>query len=122
MPNPTNAFKFTDQMDPKDNVDFLLTLNGVGGILETGETIASYTLALRPEASALGLTIGTATYAPSNPTTAQILFWLTVDPTFQANAAFDGSGVILGVEVTVTTSSNPARVRQRTVAIQVAQQ
>lgn len=122
MPIPINAFKFTDPMDPKDNIDFLLSLSGVGGILEAGETIASYTLALRPESTALGLTIGTGSYAPSNPTASQILFWLSVDPTFQANTSYDGAGVILGVEVTITTTSTPARVRQRTVAIQVAQQ
>lgn len=122
MPLPTNAFKFTDPMDPYDQVDFLLTLDGAGGLLETGETVASYTLALRAEAAALGLTIGTAAYAPTQPIATQIRFWLNVDVSFIANTAFDGAGAILGVEVSVTTNSNPARKRQRTVAVQVAQQ
>lgn len=122
MALPTNTFKFTDPMDPKDRVDFLLNLSGVGGMLETGETVATYTLTMRSEGVALGVSIGVTTYAPSQPTTSSILFWVEVDSTNWSNVAFDGTGTTVGIEVDITTNSTPARRRQRTVAIQVAQQ
>lgn len=122
MPLPPNAILFDDPMDPYDRVDFLLTLDGADGMLEAGEGVASYTLTLLAEATALGLTIGTAAYAPSQPNAQSLRFYLEVDSGFQANAAFDGDGVTLGLELSITTDSTPARRRQRTIGVKVAQQ
>lgn len=121
MPNPANAKKFEDPMDPKDRVEFLVNLDGPTGLLETGETVASYTLTPSPEAVALGMQIGTGTYAPSQPTPTQILFWVEFSAGFHNNASFD-AGVDLGIQVEITTSSVPARRRERTAIITVAQQ
>lgn len=128
MAVPPKAIQFTDQNgdvvahDPYDRVDYLLNLDGITGILENGEAVASYTISVTAEAAALGLTVSTGAWAPSQPSGAQILFWLEVDSGFQSNAAFDGEGVDLGVEISVTSDSVPARRRQRTCAIRVAQQ
>lgn len=128
MAVPPNAITFKDadeniiEHDPYDRVEYLLNLDGTTGILETGEGVASYTVAVTAEAAALGLTIGTGDWAPSQPTATQIQFWIEVDSGFQSNAAYDDAGVDLGVEVSVTTNSTPARRRQRTCAIRVAQQ
>lgn len=119
---PPNAKKFPDPFDPKDRVEFILTLDGPTGILEDGEGVGSYELTLTAEAVALGLTLGSGTFAPSQPLPNQIKFWLEVDGAFLNNAAFSGAGTDLGIEVTVTTNSNPARRRQRTAVITVAQQ
>lgn len=129
MALPPNAIIFTDvngvevEHDPYDRVEYTLNLEGAsGGILEDGEGIASWSVALTAEAAALGLTIGTLDWAPMQPSPLQVRFWIEVDSGFQANAAFDGEGTRLGVEVNVTTNNVPARRRQRTAAIKVAQQ
>jgi hypothetical protein len=121
VPVPEDAFLFADPIDPTDRLDWLTTLDGPEGILETGETIASYTLTVTAEAAALGLEIGTATYAPTNPTNVSIKFWLECNSSFQNNAAFNADGLALGVELTVITSSTPPRRRQRTLAWMVKQ-
>lgn len=122
MALPPNAKKFPDPFDPKDRVEFILNLDGPTGILEDGELVGTYELALTPEAAALGLQIGSGSYAPSQPNANQIKFWLEVAAEDQNDPAFSGAGTDLGIEVTVITNSNPARRRQRTAAVTVAQQ
>jgi phage tail tape-measure protein len=124
MALPPNASAWTQEMDPADIVDYQVTLAGTGGLLETGETIASYTLTMSAEGAALGVTIGSVgSYAPSliNSSTG-VKLWLSVGSGFQSNAAFSGTGVSVGIELTVVTNSSPARTRQRTLVVKVAQQ
>jgi hypothetical protein len=121
MTIPVNAYVWDEQMDPKDVVDYVVD---VSGLLDTanGEGIASYTLTLNAEATALGLTLGTAGYAISQPTPTSYRIWFSISAGFQSNAAFDGTGTSLPMELTITTNSTPARTRQRTLVLKVAQQ
>lgn len=128
MANPLNALTFEDSMDPADTVDYVCDFATGDGIhpalLDAGETISSYTVTLSPEATALGLAImNTGSYVTSliNGSTA-VKMWLQVSGGFQSNAAYDGAGSNLGIIVTITTSNSPARVRQRTCVVNVAQQ
>ncbi|MDE8654768.1 hypothetical protein [Novosphingobium album (ex Liu et al. 2023)] len=121
MAIPPTAATFADALDPMEEMDFVYP---AGPLLEEGEEIASYTLALRPEAIALGLTImtgGGRDPALIEGSTA-ILFWLAIDDDFKTDAAFDGTGTSLPMEVTFVTNSAPARTRQRTILVRVVQQ
>lgn len=91
-------------------------------VLEDGEEIVSFTVAVTPEAALLGLTIREdGDYAPTLDVTAtKIVLWFEVDADEQDNAAFT-AGAQLGVEGTVVTSSTPARTRQRTFLLTVKQ-
>lgn len=123
MANPPNAIIFTQPMDPKDVVEYTLTIpQGSGQPLETGETIASYTLALTAEAAAAGLTIVT-TGGYTTTLVGQVLtFWLSVSVGQQAAAVFSVDGMACGIEFTFNTNSSPARTKQRTLVVKVAQQ
>jgi len=127
MANPIEAPQFPEPMDPYDEVDFVAdfaTGDGVNPpLLDSGETIAAYTVTLSPEATAVGLTIMNSglhvTSLESGNT--KIKLWLTVSVGEQANAAYDGEGSELGVIFSITTSSSPARKRQRTSIVTVRQ-
>lgn len=121
MAIPPTAVKFAGTLDPQEELDF--AINCVG-LLEAGETIASYTLTVLAEAVALGLTImsGGGRNHALNDSDAGIDLWLTIAPGFQANAAFDGAGTPLPLHVQFETDSSPARTRERTFLVQVAQQ
>jgi hypothetical protein len=108
-----------DPMDPADEVDFLIQ---TAGMLEGGEIVASYTLTLLAEASALGLQIMTgAGYDAHVVNQRDIMFFLKVLGQFQDNDAYDDTGATLPMVVTVVTNSIPPRKRQRTVAVKVKQ-
>ena len=51
-----------------------------------------------------------------------IRFWLNVDSGYQSNAAFDGDGTAFPMQITFTTSADPARTRDRLFLVRVAQQ
>jgi hypothetical protein len=125
MANPPNAISITRPMDPADIEQFFVTLTqGSTGaeVLNTGESVASYTLALTAEAIAAGLQIKTGSGYATNLTGLVLSFWLAVNSANQADAAFSGTGLTLGVEWTITTNASPARVKQKTIVVQVAQQ
>lgn len=121
MPIPPNAFQWSQPMDPADEIDYVVD---VAGLLDVagGEAIASYTLTLGAEAVALGLTIGTGAYAVSQPSSTSYKIWFSIDPAFQSNSAFGGQGALLPMTIKITTNSSPARIRERTLVLQVAQQ
>lgn len=124
MPIPTNAFEWKAVMDPTDQVEYVIDLKDPDKpLLEAGETIASYTLTLLAESVAVGLTISTGPRAPVliNGSTG-IRVWFEVDSGNWSNAAFNGDGARLPMELTVTTSTTPSRRRQRTLVLKVAQQ
>jgi hypothetical protein len=124
MALPPNARAWSPEMDPADIVDYEVTLAGDNGLLETGEQVSTYTLTMSAEGAALGVTISMVSgYEPSliNSNTG-IKMWFYVDPAFLTNAAFSGTGVSVGIELTVNTSSVPSRRRQRTLVLKVAQQ
>jgi hypothetical protein len=123
MAAPTSAFKFKTPMDPAEILDYQIKLKAdVLPLLEDTEQAASYTLTLYPEATALGLSIKTGGgYDPINDGE-NITIWFEVASGFQLNAAFDGSGASLAMELTLTTDHVPPRKRQRTLILGVVQQ
>lgn len=128
MALPPNAKVWTQEMDPADVVDYQAALAGTDGLLEESEQIASFTLTMSAEGAALGVTIseggvGEGGAAPSRiDSNTGVLMWLYVDDAFQDDTAFDGTGISVGITLTVVTNSLPARTRQRTLVLKVAQQ
>lgn len=122
MPVPPGAFHFKVSMDPAEILDYEIKLRDLDDpLLAEDEDIASYTLTLYPEAVALGLNIKTGGgYDPSN-TVDTIKIWFDVDAGEQLNAEYDGAGAELAMELTVNTTSVPARKRQRTIILTVVQ-
>jgi hypothetical protein len=125
MTRPLNAKAFVAQADPADVLDWQITLSqGSTGLetLQPGESVASFTVALTAEAIAAGLQINTTSGYATLLVGNVITFWLSVTSGVQASTVFSGAGLAVGVEITITTNANPARVKQRTVVVTVAQQ
>ena len=125
MPLPSDAPVIARVIDPSDEYDFVVGFPELD--TANGEAIGTLSVTLSSEAVALGITLGTATRAPSivnDPKTGAALaaakFWLTVDPSKQSDPAFT-EGVTLGVSFTIVTTSNPSRTAQRAVGIQFKQ-
>lgn len=117
MAIPASTFIWPESMDPSDVVDFQIDCTSV---LETGESIASFTFTANADATLLGLTVGTGASAPAISGNI-VTVWLSVSDTYKDNIAFDGVGVTLPLTLTITTNSTPPRKKQRTVAVMVAQ-
>ena len=120
MAIPADAARFTRALDPHEELDFLAPCEP---LLETGETIASYTLSVTAEGALLGLTIMSGAgrdHGLTNGNTA-VKFWLTIDALEKDDVAFD-AGAALPLLLTFETSSTPSRTRQRTMLITVRQQ
>jgi hypothetical protein len=125
MTLPLNAKAFTAQMDPADVLDWQVTLSqGSTGleILQVGESVANFTVALTAEAIAAGLQINTTSGYSTLLVGNVISFWISITSGSQGSAAFTGAGLTIGIEISITTNANPARVKQRTVVVTVAQQ
>lgn len=120
MATPPTAFEFAEGLDPHEELDFVVPCDNR---LETGEEIASYTLTLLAEATALGLTImsGDGRDHQRIESNRSIELWLEIADAYKTNAAFEGAGVSLPMEVTIVTNSSPARTRQFTALVPVAQ-
>ena len=111
------------KLDPAEKLDYVMNFSGgADPLLETGEAIDSWALAVTAPAAALGLEIVESfPYAPwLSEAGDEITLWLNVAPEFQQNAAYL-TGVVLGIEVTIVTTSSPARTRQRTFGVEVKQ-
>lgn len=125
MANPPNAFIFSRPIDPADTEFFTIELTqGLTGteLLVPGENVASFSLSVTAEAVAAGLQIKTGSGYATTLNALQITFWACVGVSHQADAGFSGTGLALGIELTITTDATPPRVKQKTVVIQVAQQ
>lgn len=121
MAIPPTAQKFAGVLDPNEELDYLAR---AGTLLEVGEAIQSYNLTVLPEGVALGLTImsGAGRDHGLNDTATGVDMWLTIDPSFKGNAAFNAAGTALPLHLNLVTDSVPARIRDRTFLVQVAQQ
>lgn len=115
-----SALEWSQALNPGDTVDFDVDLTG--RLLEVGETVASYTLTLSAASIAAGLVLGTGSYASSQPTATSLLFWFSIASGHVADSAFDGTGAVLDMELLVTTTNVPPRIRQRTLLLHVARQ
>lgn len=133
MPIPVNAVLMKQEMDPADIVDFVANFYDTSDatktpILESGETISSYTLTMSSEGAALGVTIetvaprahGLITSSAGYVDNTAIKFWLSVTGANATNAAWDATGTKIPVTVTINTSQN--RRRERTMVVTIAQQ
>lgn len=117
MAIPATALVWAESMDPYDVVDYAVDCTA---ILDEGENIASYTVVPYAESTLLGLTTGTGAYATS--LSGKILtIWLSVQAAKQEDPAFLGAGTSLPISLSITTSSTPARKKQRTLVVKVQQ-
>lgn len=126
MPLPALATIIDGYLDPTDVNDITLDFwsnDATISVLQSGETIASYVLTLESEAVALGVEIGTSSYASDsiNADTA-IKVWLSVASGYINNAAFDNNGTTVGLRAKITTTNAPPRVFERTFGVTFAQQ
>ena len=120
MAYPTLAQAISDNIDPKEEIDIVLDCTD---LLEEGEQIdPGYTLTVLAESVALGLTImsGGGYDQDLIEGDRMIRIWVTIDPLFQTDAAFDAV-TLLPVELTFETNSTPPRTRQRTFLIPFVQ-
>ena len=115
---PSDAATFPRQMDPQEQLDWLLPF---GDLLETGERIASFTLTADADAAALGFTIssGSGRTAAATADGRSIRAWFEVDEAEQDNAAWDDLGTDCVVEAEIVTDASPARTRQRSFVLRV---
>lgn len=124
MPLPSSPIAWEGSMDPSDVVDFIATLGGDTPLLDiaNSEEIASYTLTVMAEGVALGLQIGSGIRAPALvESNTAVKLWLSVDSGSQADSAYSGAGIELGVVGRFTTNSSPSRTYERTWSVTVKQ-
>lgn len=114
------AIEFEVPIDPAEEVDFILDLST---ILEDGEAIEDFTLVASTEAIAAGLSIveGHGRDAAKVLDERGILLWLELDPEVATAEQFSRVGTRLPIEVSITTTSVPQRVLQRTFLVRVRQ-
>lgn len=122
MPIPPTAEVFSSSLDPHEELDFRINLYS---LLEDGEAVATgtWTLEVLAEGAALGLEImsGAGRDATLTVDDRAVIFWLTVNPSFQDDVAFDEGGVSLPMRITFDSDALPARKRQRTFLVPVEQ-
>lgn len=128
MANPVSAKAFEQALDPSDVVDFhVIVSQGASDavpptVLLLGEAIAQYSLALTAEASAVGLRIVERTGYGNRLVGNLLTLWLEVDASMHGSPIFDGAGVIVAIELTITTTSTPPRIKQRSFLVRIANQ
>jgi hypothetical protein len=111
MAIPPTAIVWPESLDPSDILDFSINC---AALLESDETVDTFTAIAGPEAALFGLTI-TNTALDSNI----ISMWLAIAPEKISDTAFLNAGTLLPVEITINTDSG--RRWQRTAVIRVAQ-
>jgi len=122
MSIPITAAVWLQAMDPTDQIDYVADFMGATPLLDVGETIAGFTVALMPEAVLLGVMISSGSGRdPVLIAGTAIKIWLEVQTADREDPEFTGKGVVVGVVFTITTTSSPSRRRQRTFALSVAQ-
>jgi hypothetical protein len=118
---PTNAIRWKQPIDPSELLDFAAEFQP---LLEVDEQIVTFTVALMAEAVAAGVQIvqqaGRAPMLVNSNT--RVRLWFEVVDEFREDPIFNGNGIEVGVVFTIHTNSDPARRRQRTYALRVAQQ
>lgn len=128
MAVPASAPVADQPMDPGDLIDFVAQFGAAVGdasaLLEDGEIIVTLDVSPAIDAAALGFTIveGEVDEIDRGPWIADdvnVEFWGEVEEAERLNAAFT-NGVILGAEITITTSLG--RRYQRTLGVEVIQQ
>lgn len=128
MALPVTAQAFAQALDPSDLVDFHVIVSQgepdakIPTVLLLGEAIADYSLALTPEAAAIGLSIVERAGYQNRLVGNVLSLWLEVDASMRGAAIFNGAGVTVAIELTMTTTSDPARIKQRSFLVRIANQ
>lgn len=120
MALPPKVTLWTPPMDPADLVDYEANF---ATVLEQDETISSYVITVLPEAVLHGLTVredAPYQHVITNAGT-RIKVWLEVLEANREDENFGATGVQLGIQFTIFTSSNPPRRHQRTFGVSVQQ-
>jgi hypothetical protein len=126
MPLPQNAIIVPQPFDPNDLDKVTVTISKAGvhpaqfPILEAGENIATYVLALTAEAIAIGLRIRNEPPYYTTLSGQFLNFNLELDEAMRGLATFN-KGITVGIELTVTTDAPAPRRKQRTIGIKVQQ-
>jgi hypothetical protein len=121
VPNPPDIKTFPRRVDPnmpKRGFYAVLTRGDqVRDILQTGEEIVSFTVTPNSEATAAGLKV--LSDADFLPRYSDLVFgfWIDVDPSLRGSTVFNGTGIVLGVEISFVT--NLQQSDQITVGIRV---
>ena len=107
------------RMDPQEILDFSFDYraDGKGALIPSDNLDTLVSVVPTTDASALGLEILTGAKA-ADIVGDKVVFWAQIKSGSQADAAWDGTGTRIGVEVTVTTTEG--RTFQDTGLIEVA--
>lgn len=135
MALPRNVTKFSQEMSPESVLDWYVDLSRSTGsdnmpLLEPGEAIATFSAAVAVEAFALGVRLGadeTAATPPGENRAAFVtqdgkgfVYFVYVIPAEQAKVIWNGTGVVVGIEVEISTTSIPPREFKKTFAHTIA--
>ncbi|MBD8547899.1 hypothetical protein [Sphingomonas sp. CFBP 8760] len=120
MPLPLLAPIVRRRMDPRDTLDvyiFLLQGETLADILQTGEIVTRFSVALDPTAIAAGMIISGEEDAPRY---ADRVFFvqLKVDPAMRSSAIFNLEGLVSGIEIDFDTNFE-GREKQYTIGVKV---
>lgn len=119
---PNGAAAWRQALDPADRTPFAFDWSS---LLAEGEKIDSIVrLTVSATAVSLGVKVDdTAGRLPALDTAGKTAsLWALVDPAFQSNAAFLGTGVPVGIAMLIRTDSSPQRELERTSILTVRQQ
>lgn len=116
------ATMWEQPLDPSEQLDYEIDFTG---LLEEGETIVAESWSAMPSAVAAdaGLIVAQeGSYGAQLHDGSRIVLWLSIAEHKRAERHFSGAGRKLGVVVNFSTSSNPARRRQREFQVKVLRQ
>lgn len=128
MAIPATAQAFAQALDPSDLVDFHVIISQgepdakIPTVLLVGEAVADYSLGVTPEAAAVGLSIVEREGYQNRLVGNVLSLWLEVDASMRGAAIFNGLGVTVAIELIMTTTSDPARIKQRSFLVRIANQ
>ncbi len=113
-----SAEPFTETIDPSDLVPFFLSL---APMIPEGAAITALAIAPALESAAIGLEIAEGDRAAFQPDGESLIFWPQIDAAYRTLADWQGAGKMVGVEVTITTDTDPPEQIQRSVKIKVVE-
>jgi hypothetical protein len=128
MAIPATARAFDQALDPSDVIDFYVVISqgapeaAPPTVLLLGEAVADYALALSPEAAAVGLRIVERAGYENRLSGNLLTLWLEVDPDLRSSPLFNGTGVIVAIEMLIETTATPPRTKQRSFLVRIANQ
>lgn len=128
MPVPVTAKAFEQALDPSDIVDFYVFISqgspdaSPPTVLLKGEAVAAYSLALSPEAAAVGLRIVERGSYKNSFSGNLLTVYFEVDDDLKGSPLFSGIGITVAVEMTIVTTSIPPRTKQRSFLVRIANQ